>query len=65
MRHGDSLRAHEVYGHSPRVAAALMGHSLQTHCAVYGAWTDTEVIASALARTQAATAARLAQGATS
>ena len=38
-----------------------MGHSLQTHSAVYGAWTDSEVIASALARTLAATAARKKQ----
>ena len=61
LRHGYALRAHEVYSHSPRVAAALMGHSLQTHSAVYGAWTDSEVIASALARTMAATAARKKQ----
>ena len=61
LRHGYALRAHEVYGHSPRVAAALMGHSLQTHSSVYGAWTDAEVIASALARTMAATAARQKQ----
>ena len=55
LRHGYALRAHEVYDHSPRVAAALMGHSLATHSNVYGAWTDAEVISNALAKTLAKT----------
>ena len=50
LRHGYALRAHEVYGLSPRVAAAVLGHSLQTHSAVYGVWTDREVIEGALAK---------------
>ena len=61
LRHGYALRAHEIYCHSPRVAAALMGHSLQTHSAVYGAWTDSEVIATALARTLAVASTNPAQ----
>lgn len=62
LRHGYALRAHEVYAHSPRVAAALMGHSLATHSNVYGAWTDAEVISNALAKTQQAVAQRQHQG---
>ncbi len=52
LRHGYALRAHEVYGHSPRATAALMGHSLKTHSDAYGAWTDREVIDNALERTK-------------
>lgn len=58
LRHGYALRAHEVFGHSPRVTAALMGHSLKTHSDTYGAWTDREVIETALERTKAVTARR-------
>ncbi len=53
LRHGYALRAHELYGHSPRVTAALMGHSLKTHSDTYGAWTDREVIQNVLERTKA------------
>ena len=58
LRHGYALRAHEMYGHSPRVTAALMGHSLKTHSDTYGAWTDREVIENVLERTKAVTARR-------
>ena len=53
FRHGYALRAHEM-GLMPRAAAALMGHSLQTHSNHYGQWTDAETIAAAVARTAAA-----------
>ena len=53
FRHGYALRCHET-GLMPRATAALMGHSLQTHSAHYGQWTDSETIAAAVARTTAA-----------
>lgn len=50
LRHGYALRAHELYDLSPRVTAALMRHSLQTHQAHYGQWTDSDTIEAALER---------------
>ena len=50
FRHGWALRAHKDYGLAPRFAAALMGHSVDTHQRVYGSWTDAETIDSALAK---------------
>jgi len=50
FRHGWALRAHQDYGLQPRIAAALMGHSVDTHQRVYGTWTDADTIDSALAR---------------
>lgn len=50
LRHGFALRAHELYDLTPRVAAALMRHSLQTHHQHYGAWVDSEVIDIAIAK---------------
>lgn len=58
LRHGYALRAHEIFGHSPRATAAMMGHSLKTHSDTYGAWTDREVIDKVLERTNAVTARR-------
>ena len=52
FRHGYALRCHET-GLIPRVSAALMAHSLQTHSLHYGCWTDAETIQAALARTTA------------
>jgi integrase len=49
FRHGFALRAHQLYALSPRVAAALMGHSLETHARHYGAWTDEATVAAAVA----------------
>ena len=63
FRHGYALRAHELYGHSPRATAALMGHSLKTHSDTYGAWTDREVIENVLERTRMVTASRQLLGA--
>jgi integrase len=48
FRHGYALRAHQTYGLSARVAAALMGHSPETHQRHYGRWTDESTIDSAL-----------------
>ncbi len=50
FRHGYALRAHEVYDLSPRVTAACMRHSLQTHQLHYGAWTDSETIDASVRR---------------
>ena len=44
FRHGFALRAHEIFHLSPRITAALMRHSLQTHVRHYGHWTDEETI---------------------
>jgi integrase len=62
LRHGYALRAHEMYGHSPRATAALMGHSLKTHSDTYGAWTDREVIENVLERTRSVAARRAIEG---
>ncbi|MEB3167645.1 MAG: hypothetical protein VKK97_02835 [Synechococcaceae cyanobacterium] len=62
LRHGYALRAHEMYGHSPRATAALMGHSLKTHSDTYGAWTDREVIENVLERTRSVAAQRSMAG---
>jgi integrase len=48
FRHGYALRAHQSYGLSVRVAAALMGHSPETHQRCYGRWTDQKTIDTAL-----------------
>jgi integrase len=50
FRHGFALRAHEMYGLSPRITAALMRHSLQTHVRHYGQWTDGNTIEEAVSR---------------
>jgi hypothetical protein len=56
-RHSYALRAHEVAELSPRVAATLMGHSLQTHLAHYGRWCDADTVAGAMAKASARLAA--------
>lgn len=50
FRHGYALRAHTDYLIPPRVAAALMGHSVDTHQRVYSDWVDTETIDQVLAQ---------------
>ena len=50
FRHGFALRAHETYELTPRVTAALMRHSLQTHVTHYGHWTDGDTIDKAVNR---------------
>lgn len=49
FRHGFALRAHQTYGLTPRIAAAIMRHSLQTHVRHYGHWTDAQTIDEAIA----------------
>ncbi|MEB3264970.1 MAG: hypothetical protein VKJ66_11420 [Synechococcus sp.] len=49
LRHGYALRAHQHYELTPRITAALMGHSLQTHSNHYGQWTDDRTVAEAVA----------------
>jgi integrase len=48
FRHGYALRAHQSYGLSPRVTAALMGHSPETHQRHYSRWTDEATVDAAL-----------------
>ncbi len=48
FRHGYALRAHLSYGLAPRITATLMGHSVDTHLRVYGSWTDSDTIDSAM-----------------
>jgi len=50
FRHGYALRCHQQYGLSVRIAAALMGHSTDTHTRSYGTWTDEDEIDKALER---------------
>ena len=52
FRHGYALRCHQQYGLSVRIAAALMGHSTDTHTRSYGTWTDEDEIDKALERGQ-------------
>ena len=52
FRHGYALRCHQQYGLSVRIAAALMGHSTDTHTRIYGTWTDEDEIDKALERGQ-------------
>lgn len=50
LRHGFALRAHEEFGLSPRVAAALMRHTVAVHNDAYGQWTDAGTVEEAIAR---------------
>jgi integrase len=50
FRHGYALRAHSQYNIPPRIAAALMGHSVDTHQRVYSDWTDSHTIDQVLAQ---------------
>jgi integrase len=50
LRHAYAHRAHVVLGLAPKVAAALMGHSVQTHLAAYSRWCGDDVVDAALAR---------------
>ena len=51
LRHAYAARASEVYGLTDRVAAAFMGHSVQTHASHYSG-VNTEMLRSALERTK-------------
>lgn len=50
FRHGYALRAHQSLGLTPRITAALMGHSVNTHQSVYGTWSDQDTIDAAIKR---------------
>ena len=41
---GAPARAHQAFGLSVRVAAKLMGHSVETHVRHYGSWADADTI---------------------
>ena len=49
FRHGFALRAHQDYGLSVRIAAAMMRHDPTTHNKYYGKWADDQSIDAALA----------------
>jgi integrase len=50
LRHGYAHRAHVLLGLAPKVAATLMGHSVQTHLAAYSRWCGDDVVDAALAQ---------------
>jgi integrase len=50
LRHAYAHRAHVVLGLAPKVAATLMGHSVQTHLAAYSRWCGDDVVDAALAQ---------------
>jgi integrase len=49
-RHGYGLRAHLICERPPKVAAAAMGHSVETHLAAYSKWCGDEVVDDAFER---------------
>ena len=54
FRHGYALRAHEMYGLTPRTTASMMRHTPQTHLQHYGQWTDGATIDQALEKAMTA-----------
>jgi len=50
LRHAYAHRAHVVLGLAPKVAATLMGHSVQTHLAAYSRWCGDDVVDAALSQ---------------
>lgn len=56
-RHGYAHRAHMICELPPKVAAAAMGHSVETHLAAYSKWCGDDVVDDAFERA----AARLAR----
>ena len=57
-RHGYAHRAHVICDLPPKVVAAAMGHSVQTHLSAYSRWCGDEVVDDAFAKAEQ----RLAQG---
>ncbi|TGG91401.1 MAG: hypothetical protein ERJ67_08175 [Aphanocapsa feldmannii 277cV] len=49
-RHGYAHRAHVICDLPPKVVAAAMGHSVQTHLAAYSRWCGDDVVDDAFAR---------------
>tara|TARA_Y100001937_G_scaffold58891_1_gene80815 strand:- start:5849 stop:7105 length:1257 start_codon:yes stop_codon:yes gene_type:complete len=50
FRHSYSRRAHQEYGMSDTVVAAMMGHSTQVHNEKYAAWSSESMLEDALER---------------
>jgi integrase len=48
MRHGFAFRGSQLYGLSPRVLSALMGHTTAVHLRHYGQWAGEQEIAAAV-----------------
>jgi integrase len=57
-RHGYAHRAHIICELPPKVVAAAMGHSVETHLAAYSRWCGDEVVDDAFAKAEQ----RLGQG---
>ena len=57
-RHGYAHRAHVICDLPPKVVAAAMGHSVQTHLAAYSRWCGDDVVDDAFAKAKQ----RLGQG---
>lgn len=57
-RHGYAHRAHVICDLPPKVVAAAMGHSVETHLASYSRWCGDEVVDDAFAKAER----RLSQG---
>ena len=57
-RHGYAHRAHVICDLPPKVVAAAMGHSVQTHLAAYSRWCGDDVVDDAFAKVEQ----RLGQG---
>ncbi|MCP9915363.1 hypothetical protein [Cyanobium sp. ATX 6F1] len=51
-RHGYAHRAHVICDLPPKVVAAAMGHSVQTHLAAYSRWCGDDVVDDAFAKAQ-------------
>jgi hypothetical protein len=49
-RHGYAHRAHVICDLPPKVVAAAMGHSVQTHLAAYSRWCGDDVVDDALTK---------------
>ncbi|MEI7953342.1 MAG: hypothetical protein WCH37_11815, partial [Synechococcaceae cyanobacterium ELA182] len=49
-RHGYAHRAHLICELPPKVAAAAMGHSVETHLAAYSKWCGDDVVDDAFER---------------
>jgi len=58
LRHGYAMRSVQSYGETTRVTAQWMGHSLQTHHAIYGGAVDQPTLLEAADRVDAVIASR-------
>lgn len=51
-RHGYAQRAHVICDLPPKVVAAAMGHSVQTHLAAYSRWCGDDVVDDAFTKAE-------------